>query len=74
MLTGENDPVTGPDRARELQSDFPNSRIVVIPGGAHMFGGFTNCLDQMIAKFLRGEPFTSACLASQSKSNFFVGR
>ena len=25
MLTGENDPVTGPEKARELQSDFPNS-------------------------------------------------
>jgi len=74
MLTGENDPVTGPGRARELQSDFPNSTIVVIPGGGHMFGGYTRCLDQMIAKFLRGEPFTSACLASQSKSSFFVGR
>jgi hypothetical protein len=57
MLTGENDPVTGPARARELQNDFPNSKIVVIPGGGHMFGGFTRCLDQMIAKFLQGEPF-----------------
>jgi len=73
MLTGENDPVTGPGRAKELQRDFPNSQIVVVPGGGHMFGGFTDCLDQMIARFLRGEPFTSACLATQSKSDFFVG-
>ena len=74
MLTGERDPVTGPARAKELQQYFPNARKIVVPGGGHMFGGYSGCLDRAIAAFLRGVSPDTACLAKLPATDYFLGQ
>jgi pimeloyl-ACP methyl ester carboxylesterase len=74
LLTGEHDPVTGPARAKELEQYFPNARMIVVPGGGHMFGGFNGCLDRAIAAFLRGASPEVACLAKLPPTEYYLGR
>lgn len=73
LLTGEFDPVTGPKRADELRQYFPNAHLVVVPGGGHMFGGFSGCIDLIIARFLEQQPWDNACLAKLPKAEYFLG-
>jgi pimeloyl-ACP methyl ester carboxylesterase len=73
MLTGELDPVTGPNRAQELRQYFPNAQIVVVPGGGHMFAGFSGCIDRIIAGFLQGQTPDEACLEKLPKPQYFLG-
>jgi pimeloyl-ACP methyl ester carboxylesterase len=72
MLTGERDPVTGPARAEELRQYFSNARVIVVPGGGHMFGGFTGCLDRVIATFLQGAPPDATCLTKLRSADYFL--
>jgi pimeloyl-ACP methyl ester carboxylesterase len=72
MLTGEWDPVTGPDRAAEMKRSLPNSTIVAIPRGGHMFGGFTGCLDGIMAAFLDGRAPNLGCVSKIPSPSFYL--
>jgi pimeloyl-ACP methyl ester carboxylesterase len=74
MLIGEHDPITGAVRAKELQQYFSGARIIVVPGGGHMFGGFSGCLDRGIAAFLKGLSPDASCLAKLPPASYFLGQ
>jgi pimeloyl-ACP methyl ester carboxylesterase len=54
IFSGNVDPVTPPQRGKEVASHLPNSKHIVIARGAHGPDGLTNidCLDNLILKFL----------------------
>lgn len=54
IYAGENDPTTPPEWAERVARTLPGSRILTVPGGAHVFYGLpgVECLDRMYADFL----------------------
>lgn len=54
ILTGEWDPVTPPANGDFVARTFPNSLHVVVPHGAHGFGGLegTDCVERLMTEFV----------------------
>ena len=54
ILTGEWDPVTPPSNGDAVARTLPNSLHIVVPHGAHGFGGLegTDCIDRLNAEFI----------------------
>lgn len=54
IYAGENDPATPLEWAQKVAQTLPGSRILAVPGGAHVFYGLpgVECLDRVYADFL----------------------
>ena len=54
IYSGENDPGTPPEWAERVAQTLPRSRILTVPGGAHVFDGLpgVECLDRVYSDFL----------------------
>lgn len=54
IYAGENDPTTPREWAERVAQTLPGSRILTVPGGAHVFYGLpgVECLDRVYADFL----------------------
>jgi pimeloyl-ACP methyl ester carboxylesterase len=54
LVAGENDPGTPLEWAEKVARFLPNSRLFVVPGGAHVFYGLDGieCLDRLTADFV----------------------
>lgn len=55
LLSGGLDPVTPPEWAAEVATQFADSRHVIVPTGGHLFdgmSGFESCIDAMVLRFL----------------------
>ena len=54
ILTGEWDPVTPPSNGEAIAKTLPNSLHIVVPHGAHGFGGLegVDCIDGLIIEFV----------------------
>jgi pimeloyl-ACP methyl ester carboxylesterase len=54
IYAGENDPATPREWAEKVALTLPGSRILTVPGGAHVFYGLpgVDCLDRVYADFL----------------------
>ena len=55
LLSGELDPVTPPRWGVLAAATLPNSLHVVVPGGAHGYGGMpgVECVETLVVRFLR---------------------
>lgn len=58
IYAGENDPTTPREWAEKVAQTLPGSRILTVPGGAHVFYGLTGveCLDRVYSDFLAQGP------------------
>lgn len=79
LLTGDMDPATPLSGAREAQRVMTSSRLIVVPTGAHGFGGMTNvgCLSALQAAFYeQPEPaaLDASCVASVRRLPFILSR
>jgi pimeloyl-ACP methyl ester carboxylesterase len=79
MIVGDMDPATPLSGALEAQRAMTSSRVIVVPTGAHGFGGMTNvgCLYALQAAFYeRPEPaaLDASCVASVRRLPFFTTR
>lgn len=72
LLTGEFDPITPPDYAREAAQGLKNSFLFVFGAGGHGEVGSFDCADQMLLDFLDNpqQAPDSSCLAEVSKVEF----
>lgn len=54
IYAGENDPATPLEWAQKVAQTLPGSRILTVPGGAHVFYGLpgVECLDRVYSDFL----------------------
>lgn len=54
ILAGENDPATPLEWARKVSETLPASRLLVVPGGSHVFYGLEGieCLDRLTAELV----------------------
>jgi pimeloyl-ACP methyl ester carboxylesterase len=54
IMTGQWDPVTPPANADRVARNLPNSLHVVVPHGAHGFGGLegVECIEKLIRQFI----------------------
>lgn len=54
LFTGEHDPATPGEGAEQISRTLPNSRILIVPGGAHVFYGLegVECLDRLAAELM----------------------
>jgi pimeloyl-ACP methyl ester carboxylesterase len=54
ILAGENDPTTPLEWARKVAETLPASRLLVVPGGAHVFYNLEGieCLDRLTAELV----------------------
>lgn len=54
LFTGENDPATPREGAEQVAQSLPNSRLLIVPGGAHVFYGLEGvaCLDRLAAEMM----------------------
>ena len=79
ILTGEWDPVTPPSNAEAVARHLPNSLNLVVPHGAHGFGGLEGleCIDQLLTEFVeRGtaKGLDSSCLKNIRRRGFGLKR
>jgi pimeloyl-ACP methyl ester carboxylesterase len=54
ILAGENDPATPVEWARKVSETLPGSRLLVVPGGSHVFYNLEGieCLDRLTAELV----------------------
>lgn len=54
ILSGENDPTTPVEWARKVSETLPGSRLLVVPGGGHVFYNLEGieCLDRLTAELV----------------------
>jgi hypothetical protein len=79
ILTGEWDPVTPPSNGDETARHLPNSLHVVVPDGAHGFGGLEglDCIEKLNAEFVvRGtvKGLDTSCVKNIRRKGFSVGQ
>jgi len=79
IMTGEWDPVTPPSNAEGVARYLPNSLNLVVPHGAHGFGGLegTECIDRLLTEFVeRGtaKELDSSCLKNIHRRGFSLKR
>lgn len=75
ILSGQFDPVTPPRWGVEVAKHLPNSRHVVVPRGAHSFGGLpgAECVPRMIEQFIRegsGSNLDASCVTGARRPPF----
>ena len=75
ILTGEWDPVTPPSNGEAVARHLPNSLHVVVPHGAHGFGGLegADCIVQLNTEFVeRGtvKGLDTSCVKNVRRSGF----
>jgi pimeloyl-ACP methyl ester carboxylesterase len=79
ILTGEWDPVTPPSNAEAVAKNLPNSLNLVVPHGAHGFGGLEglDCIDRLLTEFVeRGsaKELDTSCLKNIRRRGFILKR
>ena len=79
ILTGEWDPVTPPSNAEAVARNLPNSLNLVVPHGAHGFGGLEGleCIDRLLTEFVeRGsaKELDSSCVKKIHRRGFNLKR
>lgn len=54
LISGERDPVTPAHWAEQAAKTLPHATHVIVPGGAHGFGGLkgADCIDQLVTAFI----------------------
>lgn len=68
IVFGEFDPVTSARWAKVMADQFRESRILVIPREAHVFGSaMSQCIGSVAANFLARRPLSAECAARQAK-------
>jgi len=77
ILTGEWDPVTPPSRGEVASKTLPNSLHIVVPQGAHGFGGLvgTDCILGLMTEFVaRGttKGIDTACVKNVRRRPFVL--
>lgn len=75
ILTGEWDPVTPPANGDAVAKNLPNSLHVVVPHGAHGFGGLQGieCVFRLLGDFVEGgttKGLDTSCLKNVKRSGF----
>ena len=76
LLTGNYDPITPPDYARQAAETLSNSFLVVFPDGGHGEVASSACADQIFLEFVDHpdmQPDTS-CLSEHEKVSFFTSK
>jgi pimeloyl-ACP methyl ester carboxylesterase len=79
ILTGEWDPVTPPANGDAIARDLPNSLHVVVPDGAHGFGGLdrVDCIDRLIGEFVEqgtAKGLDTSCVKNIRRRGFAITR
>lgn len=78
LISGELDPVTPPRWGEQAARMFPNSLHLVVPRGAHGYGGMqgTDCIDEITHRFVRQASVQgldpAACLAGVRPPPFVI--
>ena len=77
ILTGEWDPVTPPSNGDAVSQYLPNSLHVVVPHGAHSFGGLDGlkCIDNLRNRFIADanvKNLDTSCLSSIKRRGFVL--
>jgi pimeloyl-ACP methyl ester carboxylesterase len=74
MISGEFDPVDGPDLARGVERDFPSAVHIIIPEGAHQpsFPGCTRDLVQAFIERGRGAGLDLSCVEQTKRTPIFI--
>jgi pimeloyl-ACP methyl ester carboxylesterase len=77
ILTGEWDPVTPPSNGDAAAKYLPNSLHVIVPHGAHGFGGLDGlqCIDNLLNSFISGgtvKNLDTACVSSIKRRGFVL--
>jgi pimeloyl-ACP methyl ester carboxylesterase len=77
ILTGEWDPVTPPANGDAIARDLPNSLHVVVPDGAHGFGGLdrVDCIDRLIGEFVEqgtAKGLDTSCVKNIRRRGFAI--
>jgi TAP-like protein len=75
ILTGEWDPVTPPANGDAVAKNLPNSLHVIVPDGAHGFGGLQGieCVFRLIGDFVEGgatKGLDTSCPKNVKRSGF----
>jgi pimeloyl-ACP methyl ester carboxylesterase len=52
LISGFRDPATPPQNAEEIARFLPNSLHLVVRYGGHSYGGFSPCVDSLMAQFI----------------------
>jgi pimeloyl-ACP methyl ester carboxylesterase len=76
ILTGDYDPITPPDYARQAAETLPNSTLVEFPDGGHGELTSSDCADEIFLQFI-ADPNTrpdTSCLAKHAKVKFYHNR
>ncbi len=76
ILTGDYDPITPPDYARQAAETLPNSILVEFPDGGHGELTSSDCADEIFLQFI-ADPNTrpdTSCLAKHEKVKFYHNR
>jgi len=75
LLVGELDPVTPPEWAKKTAKTLRRSRVVVVPGVAHITS-LTGCVPRLVEKFIdttNPDGLDSICVAKEQRPPFVVG-
>lgn len=77
VQVGEFDPATPLDSARRAMQLLPNGRLVIVPHGAHAFGGLgiDACINRLSAAFLAqgsARNLDTSCVAAATRPPFTV--
>lgn len=76
FVSGSLDPVTPSEWAAEVATRFPNSRLLVVPGGGHALEGMSGldtCMDVIMLKFVAEKSvrnLDTACINTMSAGDF----
>lgn len=55
LLSGEQDPVTPPERAEEVADHLPNGRHVIVQNNGHALGSFAKCGERLMAALIEAK-------------------
>jgi pimeloyl-ACP methyl ester carboxylesterase len=68
IVVGERDPATSPRWARVMADLFRESRVIVVPGEGHVFGGpLQRCIDRLAVDFLARRKMADACVTQHRR-------
>lgn len=79
ILTGEWDPVTPPSNGDAVARHLPNSLHVIVPDGAHGFGGLEgiDCIERLMSEFVEKgtvQGLDTACVKNIHRKGFSLGQ
>jgi hypothetical protein len=77
ILTGEWDPVTPPANGDAVASNLPHSLHVVVPHGAHGFGGLEgiDCVTNLMTEFVQrgtAKGLDTSCVKNVKRKGFLL--